>query len=146
MGDRNTSFQTKDQTLPIPDKFDNTDAQVLFTNSAPLSSALEMAKKSYLEIRGAARAYQVNNVNVRRKRRVKVFDDLLVDNKIAIGPNVDTLTDNAANPEDSYFLKVGGDAQIIGKIDINGLELYREQDGNLWARSGTKTFKITNFS
>ena len=147
MGDRNSSFETANQTVIQDGKFANTDAQINFINSVPLNSALDMAKNSYLQINGAARGYQISNVNVRRKRRVKIFDDLLVDNKVAIGPGVDTMTNIPANPEDNYFLKVGGDTKINGKLDIdNGLILYKGTDGNLWVSSGTKTFKLSNFS
>jgi hypothetical protein len=118
-----TPFQTSQenaQNVITSGKFGFTDAEVALTVGSGTNNPFIDAKNSYLELRGGARAYRNLSSQIRQKRRVKVFDDLLVDNKVAIGPNVDTLSDDPRNPIDKYHLKVGGPSMFTNDVDVSG--------------------------
>jgi hypothetical protein len=121
---KNSPFETKDDSekgIINPLKLGRTDSEIELTIGSGSNDEYIDSKNTYLELRGAAKTYTGAKLdNSRPKRRVKIYDDLLVDHKVAIGPNVDTLTDDLENPLDKYQLKVGGSALFTQGIDTNG--------------------------
>jgi len=115
-------FQTKtenDTNVITSGKFGNSDSQIQLINSKQSNDTYLNAKNSHLEIRGAAKGFSRfgSTANVRGRRRVKIIDDLLVGQKVAIGPNVDTMPDNSQQQEDTFNLKVGGPALFTQGIE-----------------------------
>jgi hypothetical protein len=118
-----SSFETSDAKTIVSGKFGNKDAEIDLNKPDTTNDLYNDVKNSYLHIRGAAKAYPLTNtVTTRGKRRVKISDDLLVDNKVAIGSGVDTIPSTFNQPSDNYLLKVGGSALFKDGIDIEGNE------------------------
>jgi hypothetical protein len=136
---KNSPFETKDDAekgIINPLKLGRTDSEIELTIGTGSNDEYIDSKNTYLEVRGAAKTYTGAKLdNSRPKRRVKIYDDLLVDHKVAIGPNVDTLTDDLEKPLDKYQLKVGGSGLFTDGVDTNGSS---NLGGNITVSGNTK--------
>lgn len=116
------------QGTPQANKFDKMDARIELINFKDSQSEQKKAQKSSLNIYGGARALLGADSIERGKRRIKMFDDVMIDNKLAIGkdadvdPEFDLIVGGAAKFKDITVenANITSNMSITGKTTLSG--------------------------
>lgn len=110
-------LEASDSTITTG-RFGRSDAQIKMTNNTDQTfDTLRRAQNSQLEIYGMAKAFDQsgatgNVVPTRGSRRIKMYDDVVITNKLAVGQKTEI--------DQNSTLRIGGPSRFEGSVDITG--------------------------